>query len=919
MDREINKEELFDSLISSGISGIFKASTQQGHRILYANRQFYELIGYTETQFQEEKDEELCNIIHTEDIEHVMEQADDLIKGRRDRGVLEFRIIRRDQRVTWIRTECTFVGSEEQKGFFALCYDISEQKRTKRELFDTEEKFALAIKGADIDVWVYDIKASTAMWVQAESPSGESKVLENFPESYIAEGHVRDDCLDDFREFYQRLLRGERNISGDFWLKNDEKREWRCQHLTYLVTFDQEGTPHKAYGTGQDITARKIAEYKYREEIDRRKDAGSDIIAFGRINLTRGIIESFSTYEGVMSKREGEPEEAFKRRVLRFFTDSYVIAGEYKSLLIDQLQDEYRKGNTNLCREFGAVLKSSGEHIWVRSECKMLASPENGDIIAFLYNYDRTREHNLSQILQACLSLDYDFVGTISTRTKRVRLEAGRDIFSFIPESMKNYDAIVRTFIKRGILLPGEEASDHFLRLSHIIDNLKDSTYYACELDIRDLAGKLRKKQLKFSYAKDQPEIIVVTCTDIDELVKEEKKKQDVLEKALEEAERANLAKSEFLTQMSHDIRTPMNAILGMTSIARAETTIADVLECINHIEISGKFLMNLINDILDISRLESGGMKMNPQECPLEDFDAGVRANMVPLMEGKQIRFRYEMMCGITCIYADPVRINQIFFNLISNSVKFTPQGGEILFRAEHLRDEGDIAWTRFIVKDNGIGMSKEYVEHAFEAFSREEAKTDQQWQGAGLGLTIVKYLVEVMGGTISLHSEKGKGTEVIVDLPLRPMERSEKAKDFAEEETVALDGRRILLAEDNYMNTVVAARLLQNKGMLVETAENGAAAVGLFEQSADGYYDAILMDIRMPVMDGLEAVRQIRALKRRDAACIPIVAMTANAYDEDRQKSIQAGMNSHLSKPIDPLKLYKTLSWLLSKDKME
>ena len=919
MDREINKEELFDSLISSGISAIFKASTQRGHRILYANRQFYELIGYTEAQFQEEKDEELCNIIHTEDIEHVMEQADDLIERRRDRGVLEFRIIRRDQRVIWVRTECTFVGSEEQKGFFALCYDISEQKRTKRELFDTEEKFALAIKGAGIDVWVYDIKEGTAMWVQAEDLQKESKVLENFPDSYIAEGHVRDDCIEDFKEFYLKLQSGERKISGDFWLRNGEKREWRCQHLTYLVTFDQEGKPYKAYGTGQDITARKIAEYRYREEVDRRKDAGSDIIAFGRINLTKGTIESFTTYEGEIVKREGEPEEAFKRRILRFFTDAYEVAGKHKSILVRQLQSEYQKGNTNLSREFGAVLKSSGEHIWVRTECKMLASPENGDIIAFLYNYDRTREHNLNQILQACLSLDYDFVGTISTRTKRVRLEAGRDIFSFLPESIKNYDAIVRTFIRKGTLLPGGVAPERFLRLSDIIENLKNRTYYACEIDIRDHRGQLRKKQLKFSYAKDQPEIIVVTCTDIDELVKEEKKKQDVLEKALEEAERANLAKSEFLTQMSHDIRTPMNAILGMTSIARAETRIEDILECINHIEISGKFLMNLINDILDISRLESGGMKINPQECLLEDFDAGVRANMVPLMEGKQIRFRYEMRCGITCIYADPVRINQIFFNLISNSVKFTPQGGEILFRAEHLRNEGDIAWTRFIVKDNGIGMSEEYIAHAFDAFSREEAKTDQQWQGAGLGLTIVKYLVEVMGGTISLRSEKGKGTEVIVDLPLRPMERSKKAKAFAEEETVSLNGKRILLAEDNYMNTVVAARLLQNKGMLVETAENGAAAVDLFERSAPGYYDAILMDIRMPVMDGLEAVRRIRALKRGDAACVPIVAMTANAYDEDRQKSIQAGMNSHLSKPIDPLKLYKTLGCLLDDNKME
>ncbi len=378
---------------------------------------------------------------------------------------------------------------------------------------------------------------------------------------------------------------------------------------------------------------------------------------------------------------------------------------------------------------------------------------------------------------------------------------------------------------------------------------------------------------------------------------------------ALEKARKASTAKTEFLSRMSHDIRTPMNAIINLTNLARREDDIMVVHDYLYKVSVSSDFLLGLINDILDLSKIESGELTLHEVPMTNEDFYASINTVIRPLMDARHINFHCDIIAGDVPIMVDRLRFNQIFFNLLSNAAKFTPMGGDVWFDLHCDAIEKDTLKMRFTVRDNGIGMSEEFLQHLYDPFAQEHSQLNDKTKGTGLGLPIVKSLVEAMGGTISVKSKLGAGTEFVVTMYAGIAKESEKP-GTAEEEKATLTGLRILLVEDNEINTYVGKLVLEEAGCIVETASNGIAAVDIFKTSKPFSIDAILMDVRMPVMDGLEATRAIRALKRYDAATVPIIAMTADAFTEESKRTIDAGMNAHLSKPLEPELLYSTLA---------
>ncbi len=413
------------------------------------------------------------------------------------------------------------------------------------------------------------------------------------------------------------------------------------------------------------------------------------------------------------------------------------------------------------------------------------------------------------------------------------------------------------------------------------------------------------------------------------EKYKEDKERQ--LREAVQEAQEANQAKSAFLSRVSHDVRTPMNAVINLTELARQEPDRDVVNQYLDQMAISGKFLLGLINDILDMSRIESGELKLQKETLTRGEFLTTVETVVKPLMDEHHINFHPEVDPGQYTISVDKLRFNQIFFNLLSNAAKFTPDGGDVWFNVENLTPKGNMLPIRFVIRDNGIGMSEEFQKNLFQPFQQEHNELIDKRQGSGLGLSIVKNLVDAMGGTITVKSKKGEGTEFVVFLEVEivnredddgtPIYESAEAKEAAEtaaDEKAAddaaqaenLKGLRVLLVEDNEVNIYVAKIILEQAGCVVTTAENGKAAVETFAASEPNSFDAILMDIRMPVMDGLEASRKIRALGRPDAENIPIIAMTADAFNEERSQTFDAGMNYHLTKPIDTKQLYGVLS---------
>ena len=420
----------------------------------------------------------------------------------------------------------------------------------------------------------------------------------------------------------------------------------------------------------------------------------------------------------------------------------------------------------------------------------------------------------------------------------------------------------------------------------------------------------------KAEYEKRNNEIQTQAMKDMEESNKKLKKAKDITTEALQTAENANKAKTDFLSNMSHDIRTPMNAIIGMTSLIRHDAgNKAKVIEYADKIDISSQHLLGIINNVLDMSKIEAGKTVFKYTDFSILDFITELNAIFHSQIDEKnqtltiiKENIRHEWVNG------DQVHLMQIFSNLVSNAVKYTQEGGKIQFLVEECETKSSVyAKYRFLVSDNGMGMSADFKDTIFDAFTRAESSMTNKIQGTGLGMAITKNLVEAMGGTIDVESELSQGScfEVLIDLRIAE-DRFVSSAEQAEKDEPAgnvLKGMRFLCAEDNELNAEILMELLKIEGAECTICENGKRVLEAFEQSVPGDYDMILMDVQMPVMNGYEATKAIRRSSHELAKTIPIIAMTANAFSEDIQHSLAAGMNAHVSKPVEMKVLEKTI----------
>ena len=387
------------------------------------------------------------------------------------------------------------------------------------------------------------------------------------------------------------------------------------------------------------------------------------------------------------------------------------------------------------------------------------------------------------------------------------------------------------------------------------------------------------------------------------QMVKLEQETNRELNRLRAVAETASIAKSTFLNNMSHDIRTPMNAIIGFTNIALKQNPKPEVKACLDKISDSSEHLLALINDVLDISRIESGKVQYTPAPVDITEVSDSVLSIMYGYLSNRDITFQTELGQPQTrYVLTDAVRVREVLVNILGNAVKFTNDGGTVTYAVSYHPGEDDRhVNVRYRISDTGIGMSEEFVTHIFDEFSQEEHGARTQYKGTGLGMAITKRYVDLMGGTISVESKKGVGSTFTVELPMEIADSCEgKKTDFAVGK-VDLHGLKVLLAEDNDLNAEIAIVQLEELGMHITRAVDGEEAVRCFAENPQGTFDIILMDVMMPKMNGYEATKAIRSIQNRpDAAEIPIIAMTANAFAEDVQASLDAGMNGHLSKPI-------------------
>ena len=593
------------------------------------------------------------------------------------------------------------------------------------------------------------------------------------------------------------------------------------------------------------------------------------------------------------------------------------------------LLEEFRKGRTEVTFDYEAKTISD-RSTWLRRSICMTENA-NGDVIAYTSVKDieaLVAQTKREEAYVRALSTEYESIAIVKLEEDKTKdsvflhSRIGAGISAVIDEetaSELNYSRKMDLFLR--FIHP--EDRERFLEETQREEILttfdRDETHI---VNFRLLNGEdsVVYYQMRFVPLRDEAGKLVemIACMrNIDDEIRKELGIRKELETAKIAAEAANQAKSTFLFNMSHDIRTPMNAIIGFTEIAQKHIDEKDrVSESLGKVRMASEHLLSLINDVLDMSRAESGKVKVNEEPVCIDMAKDNLYSILAGTAEEKNIKLTSEIDSSVVhhWIYADRLLVMRVLTNIVSNSVKYTNPGGKIDILAEELPCERDgYARHRYTVTDTGIGMSSEFLQQIFEPFSRAESATKSGIIGTGLGMSITKSLVELMGGTIAIDSELGVGTTVRLEFESRIAEPENPVEDLNPDAFQNLKGKKILLVEDNELNREIAVEILEEEGMIIDAAEDGDIAVDKMKSAQPGQYDLILMDIQMPRMNGYEATVAIRALPDPWASAIPIIAMTANAFEEDKQNALAAGMNGHLAKPIDIPKLMNTLSNIL------
>ena len=746
-------------------------------------------------------------------------------------------------------------------------------------------------------VYVYETATQKTIYTNRVA---KERIGENCPAEFLG----REETLPEEQKFGNRFYaRKEKNIN---WYGKEAK-------VLYLTDVTDSRKIRE-----QMRRAHEQLQKRYQEELlYRAKSVSEDVLSTSRLNLTRGIVEEMRVGNVEGYEKEYRYVMGFADRMAAYTKKLCLTEEQNRRLSREGLLKLFEEGETSISEEYVAELQDN-RHVWIRVEANLLKRPETSEIMAFIYNRDITQERKLKHILESLMSFGYDEIYTIDISYGRFAAVAIGQYALVDQQSKGWYEAELATLMERAVLPEDKEKIHNELSLSGIQRNLEEKPTHVVEVSLISKNGKARRKQIRCVYLNGEVGVVLFTLTDIEDLVKEEKQKQNRLEQALTMAREANAAKSNFLASMSHEIRTPMNAIIGLNSIIKENIGNREqVLDCTEKLDSASKYLLSLLNDILDMSRIESGNMTLSHQPFDGNKFWDNVNILAKAQADPASIHYIFERKCAISQSYiGDATRLEQIMINLINNAIKFTPAGGYVkvsVRETEELRNRAQILMD---VEDNGIGISAEFMPELFGIFTQEHAGNTTAYKGSGLGLSIARNFARMMDGDITVESVEGQGSIFHVKVMLDIDRGSEPMEELPEENRVLdFTGKKVLLAEDHPLNTLVAKQLLAKKGFTVVHAENGEEALRAFMKSEEEEYDAVLMDIRMPIMDGIEATKKIRDLFRADAKKIPIIAMTANAYDEDRRITKEAGMNAHLAKPIDPQQLFETLDRFINK----
>ncbi len=681
----------------------------------------------------------------------------------------------------------------------------------------------------------------------------------------------------------------------------------------------------RVYVNYHDITAEKNMQAQLRQQYQEQIHqhyllAGPDALILGHCNITQNkIYEIVDHTDSGLLEAFGDVREEFFTGIGTLIPDLNEREAFYSKYLNEPSLRAYRAGVNEVLMPCFLKLPNQRSGKYVQFKVILVETPDTGDITGILTVTDITEKMIREKIFLRLSSTNYDLVSDIDLFSDTYEIVSGGD--DNISETRGSYSERIRVIVEETLIQSQREKAyvSDMLDPALMLERLRKEGGYAFTYSVYNAAGEIRTKNMVISPIDLRLGRVCFIRTDVTDILIAERKAKEDLSRALAEAEKANRVKSDFLSSMSHDIRTPMNAIVGMTALALTNLNNTEKIEDYLHkISLSSQHLLSLINDVLDMSQIEQSQIHLNHQAIQIEALVNHISSIMMSQAEraGLQLKIETEARPRVSFL-GDPLRIKQILINLLSNALKFTPDGGTVWLRAKELppREAAHVRY-RFTVQDTGIGIREEFMNHLFEPFIRSDRVA--KMEGTGLGLSITKGLVKLMGGEIRVSSKLEQGTTFEVELEFEETEDAGELQSSQDSEVMAegdLSGYHFLLVEDNEINSEILGEVLQMWGATFTLKSDGLQAVHAFQASAPGTYDAIFMDVQMPVMNGYDAARAIRRLDHPDAKSIIILAMTANAFAEDVQAALDAGMDGHVSKPVEMKLLYHTISTMLKK----
>jgi signal transduction histidine kinase/CheY-like chemotaxis protein len=797
----------------------------------------------------------------------------------------------------------------------SVCYG-KKRAALQGKLAGSQLLYRTAANSADLVVWEYDpsdrritMSFDSDFTRKVCEARGFPQVLENGPERQAAVIYEKDRPA--LLEMYRQIDAGAETAECQYGFLWEGAPAYRWAKATVL--HDEKTRRRTAVCISTDITAERRMQQLYEKELQYLHQTNDGTLTGkGHFDLTEGttleyqlLVDMGETplysreYDTLMQNFLDTLEEEKDRKTIMRLTD--------RGTLIQK----YREGERHLSYRYRRA-KRGRSPAWINLQCNMFPAPANGHIECFMYSYDVTEQELKNQIISKLICFGYENIGFAypDTHAATAFLLNEPGIHQKVVSTL-DYDGMLHRVLLKSQTAETQETLFKALCMKTVTERLMTDEVYMFSFAIQTREHKTARKQFAFSWVDSARDTIFFCLSDITTQYETAQKQIQELAAARLAAVKANEAKSAFLSSMSHDLRTPLNGILGFTDLALKEPDAAGKQEYLEKIKLSGDLLLSLVNDTLDLSRIESGKLRLEPEDTDSRSFLQSVIEAVRPTAEQKNVRLVVDTeRCPCETICIDRLKLQKVILNLLSNAIKYTPEGGTVRFSAENIESAGSAMTRRITVEDSGIGISPEFLPRLFEPFAQEMRPEAANIQGTGLGLSIVKKIVDLMGGTIAVHSEIHKGTAFVVELPIQCEKTAAGEKTKAAPAAMNLSGKRVLLVEDNYLNAEIATLMLKEKDILVSLAENGKAGAEAFAASAPGAFDAILMDIRMPVMNGYEATRAIRSMDRPDAKTIPILAMTADAFEEDLRRAKDAGMDDYLTKPVDANRVYAALS---------